>query len=382
MKKEAWLSEEECTACGACVNACPMDAISIELQSSGHLGLTMKDSCVGCGRCEVVCMARRDRTSLGAERPRVYAAWSTNEQIRFRSTSGGVFSELARVVLSRGGVVFGAAYGEDHVVQYEYAEDEDGLARLRQSKYVQSEVGLAFRSVRSFLSKGREVLFCGAPCQVAGLRAFLGERLPGLYLVDFVCRGVNSPKAYGAWIDELEREEGSSVSRVWFKYKVGGWKTSPKRTRVDFKSGASRVLEGAENRYMSGYLDSNLYLRPSCAACDFKGFPRQGDITVADFWGLDPEVDDDRGASMVMASTPLGEKLLSDASDCLVIQQRDFKEIFAGNVCIDQSAPLNWKSGRFLLALDVMGFSDALKRYGGRSLLQSVIRKLGLTLGR
>ena len=133
---------------------------------------------------------------------------------------------------------------------------------------------------------------------------------------------------------------------------------------------------------MSGYLDSNLYLRPSCAACDFKGFPRQGDITVADFWGLDPEVDDDRGASMVMASTPLGEKLLSDASDCLVIQQRDFKEIFAGNVCIDQSAPLNWKSGRFLLALDVMGFSDALKRYGGRSLLQSVIRKLGLTLGR
>lgn len=382
MKKGLWLSERECTGCGACENACPKDALKIELGPSGHLLPVTYDGCIGCDRCERTCEARLTLPARGSEEPAVYAAWSNDAGLRYSSTSGGLFSELAMPIIAAGGVVYGAAYGEGCRVLHAKAETPEELEHLRQSKYVQSEMGHAFRSVRDDLKAGRKVLFCGAPCQVAGLRAYLGRDYKELYFVDFVCRGVNSPLAYRYWLDGLSAERGSAVSRVWFKYKEGGWKTSPLRTRVDFADGGVAVLDGRSNTYMRGYLESNLYFRPSCSQCEFKGFPRQGDVTVADFWGLDQALDDDKGASMVLVSSDRGRELFGAAAPRVTSYERGFGEIFAGNVCIGGSAPLNAKSGEFMTALPEVGFEAALAKFGRKCLPKRVFGKAKSIVGR
>lgn len=382
MKKELWLPEGECTGCGACENACPKDVLKIELCPGGHLLPVAYEGCIGCDRCVKTCEARRSLPARGAEEPAVYAAWSNDAGLRYASTSGGLFSELALPVIAAGGVVYGAAYGEACRVAHTKAETPEGLERLRQSKYVQSEIGLAFRAVKDDLRAGRRVLFCGAPCQVAGLRSYLGRDYKGLYLVDFVCRGVNSPMAYRYWLDGLAAEQGSQVSRVWFKYKNGGWKTSPLRTRVDFEDGGHVVLEAEANTYMCGYLESNLFFRRSCSHCEFKGFPRQGDLTVADFWGLDASLDDDKGASMVLVSSRKGSELFEAAGPRVTSYERSFGEILAGNACIGGSTPLSNKSSDFMAALPTVGFEAALGKYGRKSLLKRLADKARTVVNR
>lgn len=364
MRKNPWLSPEKCTGCGACENICPEDVLHIELDESGHLNPIGEEGCIACGLCERICTRRLALTNDHAIKPKVYVAWSREEDLRFLSTSGGLFSEMAYVILKDGGIIVGAEYDGSCAVHHACVSTSDGLIRLRQSKYVQSRIGKVFRDVKSHLIRGQKVLFSGAPCQIAGLRAYLGKDYSGLYLVDFVCRGVNSPKAYRAWLDELEDKHCSEVANVWFKYKVGGWKTSPKRTRIDFKNGTSVILDGEDNTYMCGYLDMNLYLRPSCAKCEFKGFPRLGDVTVADFWGLDPAIDDDKGASLVMVNSRKGAELFEGASARLISQERTFAEILEGNPAINSSVMLNPKSRNFLDALNSVKFSEALRIYG------------------
>lgn len=376
MKKELWLSEGECTGCGACENACPKDVLKIELCYGGHLLPVAYEGCIGCDRCIKVCEGRLSNPAHGAEEPAVYAAWSNDADLRFASTSGGLFSELALPVIADGGAVYGAAYGEACRVAHAKAETPGELEHLRQSKYVQSEIGLVFRAVRDDIGAGRKVLFCGAPCQLAGLRAYLGKDCDELYLIDFVCLGVNSPLAYGSWLEEVAKSHGSEVSRVWFKYKEGGWRTSPRRTRIDFEDGSYTVLDGDDNRYMCGYLENKLFFRPSCADCQFRGFPRQGDVTVADFWGLDPSLDDDKGTSMVLISTEKGRSLFEAASSRVTWTERGFDEIFVGNACIDANVSLNSNSKEFLAALPEMGFEGALAKYGRKSLAQRLSGKV------
>lgn len=381
-KKEIWLTENKCTGCAACENICPRNALKVELGPGGHLVPIAYEGCIECGKCEAVCHERLIRSS-NKYQPRVFAAWSKNNKIRFESTSGGAFTALASIVLANDGVVYGAAYDEKCVVRHEPVNSNKDLAKLRQSKYVQSSIGLAFRAIQKELDLHRSVLFCGAPCQVAALRAFLGKEYETLFLVDFICMGVNSPKAYNAWLEELASKEGSEVERVWFKYKEGGWKTSPRRTRVDFANGKVLVQDGRDNYFMNGYLDSHLFLRRSCTNCDFKGFPRYGDLTVADFWGVAAQVDDDKGTSMVMINNEKGEKLFQKACRNMVVKERPFDEIFPMNACVNESAEYNPKSQLFLNELEVLGFDAAYKKYSESIIkrkIKTLIKRIGLHL--
>lgn len=361
--KEFWLEANQCTGCAACTNACPVDAIEMEGGEYGFALPRITASCIDCGRCERVCGARHKVRDGMPKTPQAFAARSIDDALRFMSTSGGAFTELSRVVLSHGGVIIGAAYDERQDVHHVIVRDEEGLARLRQSKYVQSDVGFIYRDVRSLLDEGVEVLFCGAPCQIAGLVAYLGGRREGLVLLDFVCHGVNSPKAYRAWLEELEGNQGATVKRVWFKYKEGGWKSSPLRTRIDFSDGNVLVQDQRDNLYMRGYLGPNLYMRPSCAECSFRGIPLCGDLTLADFWGLDPALDDDKGTSLVIANTGHGLALLEAAGGRLRIEGRVLEEAVAGNPSIITSPVPHPRTNDFLSRLDRIRFSRAISPY-------------------
>ena len=309
--------------------------------------------------------------------PDTYAVWSKDSNIRYNSTSGGAFTEFAKVILAEGGIVVGAKYNEQNLVQHAIADSGSGIEELRQSKYMSSSMGDVYKKVKGELTKRKLVAFCGSPCQVAGLYSFLGKEYSNLFTMDFICRGMNSPKAFKAWLSEIERQEGKRVQKVWFKYKDGGWKTSPKRTRLDFEDGTFKVYEGENNLYMHGYLTSNLYIRTCCGECQFKGVPRKSDVTFADFWGIEKELDDDKGTSMLLINSEKGREFFSRARENMEVHKKDFNSIFAGNPMFTTSAVVPLQGHDFLEDLNNLTFSECLKKYGAYPVPIPLWRKVG-----
>lgn len=313
--------------------------------------------------------------------PTVYAAWTKDDLLRFQSTSGGIFTELAYEILSQGGYVCGARYDRENNVEHCIVHDADGVAELRQSKYTQSAMLDTYPQVRELLERGKKVAFCGAPCQVAGLKAFLGREYSDLITFDFICRGVNSPKAYRSWLEEIEGQERSRVTNVWFKYKEGGWKTSPKRTRVTFEDGHMKIYEKEENLFMVGYLGPNLYIRKCCGDCRFKGLPRQGDITLADFWGVAPQYDTDQGTSMVLVNSEKGQALWESVAGRIEFHKQSFEALLSANPMFGTSVNIHPKSEEFLHRISGENFSEMVIKYARVSLWERINRKLAHFLG-
>lgn len=359
--KRFWLEKEQCTGCGGCSNICPKNAIAMVADSTGFIYPQINDKCIGCNLCEKLC---NERLTLHGYNPlKVYACWSKNEENRFYSTSGGLFGELVAPILKSGGYVIGAAYDDNNLVEHISIHSIDDLKKIQQSKYLQSNPKDIYKEVQELLKCGYEVAFCGAPCQIASLRAYLKHDYENLLTIDFICRGVNSPKAYKAWLNEIEEEYALKITSVWFKYKVGGWKSSPKRTKLQFSNGKNLILEGDKNLYMVGYLGPNLYIRPSCGNCDFKGAERLSDITLADFWGIEKEYDDDKGTSMVMLNSSKGLSAWNRIADRLNYVEKDVQKIVDRNPCFTGSVSINPNSVNFLESLDNQSFSKALSRY-------------------
>ncbi len=367
--------KEQCTGCGACWNICPKNCISSQVDEEGfpypHVDTSI---CINCDLCVKVCPVINKRKQV-TEIKEVYAVWSKDKEIRYTSTSGGAFTELAKGIIDQVGVVVGAAYDENNLVHHIEISKYDDLSLIRQSKYIQSDIEGVYKEIKELLKYDKKVLFCGAPCQVAGLKHFLKKDFENLYTVDFICRGMNSPKAYTYWLKELEDSFHSHVNRVWFKYKKNGWKRSPLCTRVDFKNGQTFVAEDERNTFMQGYLHGNLYLRPSCSECRFKGADRYSDITLADFWKIDPKYDDDGGTSMLMLNTLKGKDLFSMVKERMVYYQQDYTDIEKGNVCFNQSVRLNPRGREFLMRLGEKPFSELVDEYTKIPGYKKIIKK-------
>ena len=338
-----------CCGCGGCVQKCPQHCISLLEDEEGFLYPSVDAAtCVGCGLCEKVCpVLHQDAVR---EPLSVHAAVSPDEEVRLSRSSGGLFTELASVVIRRGGVVFGARFNSSWDVVHDYTESLSGLSDFRGSKYLQSRTGDSYRQAETFLRQGREVLFTGTPCQIAGLRHFLGKEYTNLLTLDFICHGVPSPGVFRRYLsDEVSRLSSSArkgagknsvllrpipsvpvadvnsgrwrIDDIRFRDKEKGWKkysfvlvlsqapAAGEKNTVSFSY--SQTLD--RNAFMRGFL-RDLYLRPSCHKCPAKGLSGGSDITLGDYWGIQslmPEIDDDRGVSAVLTGTAAGRALLS-----------------------------------------------------------------------
>ena len=299
-----------CTGCNACAAVCPKDCITMQADPDGfRYPAVDADKCIGCGLCEQVCPVLHP--ACPAHAPDAYAVKSPDEGSRMSSTSGGVFPELARDILKKGGAVFGAAYDEYFRVVHICAETEAELDRLRGAKYAQSDLGCSFRDVKRRLEKGQQVLFSGAPCQVLALRSFLKRDYENLLLVDLVCHSVPSPLAWEQYLQYIS--EGKALTAVNLRCKDTGWSRYRYSNRFDFSDGTCRLDQSGDSLYMKlfggGYIT-----RPSCASCPAKGYARVSDLTLGDFWGIwdiAPELDDDRGTSLVLVQTDKGRAAMS-----------------------------------------------------------------------
>ena len=204
-------SKYDCCGCSACAQSCPKECIIMRADEEGFLYPQIDtDTCINCGLCERVCPVINQ--SLPQKPHSVYAAKNKNEDIRLKSSSGGLFTLLAERTINNGGVVFGAKFNDDWSVIHDYTETIDGIKIFRGSKYLQSNTNICYKSVRKFLKEGRKVLFSGTPCQIAGLHLFLNKEYPNLTTVDIICHGVPSPLVWHKYVGLLNSLTTSPLS--------------------------------------------------------------------------------------------------------------------------------------------------------------------------
>ena len=240
---------------------------------------------------------------------RFYACQHINEEIRRNSASGGVFSALAERIILQGGIVYGAAFNMNYrTVHHIGITSLSKIPLLRGSKYIASKAGSIYKTIKKNLEDGQKVLFSGTPCQIAGLKRFVGDN-ENLICVDIVCHGVAEEKVYIHYLNYLEQTYHSKISYVSFRDKSTSWKRPDIIFR--FENGDELREPVANNFFMRGFI-ANLYLRDICTKCKYKSFSSGSDLTLSDFWGSSeiPELSmDDTGLSIVSVHTSSGAEL-------------------------------------------------------------------------
>lgn len=170
------VDKANCCGCNACVQRCPKQCITMHEDEEGFLyPLVDQSRCIDCGLCDKVCPVLNQ--SVPKQALQVFAAKNNNEEQRLRSSSGGLFILLAEYVIKQGGVVFGARFDQNWEVEHVYAETLADLEPLMRSKYVQSRIGYTYKEAEQFLKQGRQVLFVGTSCQIAGLKSFYARTM-------------------------------------------------------------------------------------------------------------------------------------------------------------------------------------------------------------
>lgn len=370
--------KEDCCGCGACVNICPRGCIAMRRDSEGFSYPRVDEAlCIQCGLCERVCPflnPDKSRMPMG-----VYAAKNPSDEVRLASSSGGIFSMLAGHIIEQGGVVFGAKFDDTWNVVHDYAETKEGLRPFMGSKYVQSATGESYSLAAKFLKENRQVLFSGTPCQIAGLKRYLGADYPNLLTVDVICHGVPSPVVWERYLAETSRSLSAGtaselkIGAISFRDKANGWKNFSFVIRGENNSVLLSESGITENIYMRGFL-RDIYLRPSCYACQCKKGSSGSDITLGDYWGIDrvnPEINDWKGVSLILGYTQKGLDMTHGLDAKLI--STSYAQALAGNASIEKSAKPPRQRERFFSAMNNGGtISKIIERYSRPGRLQSI----------
>lgn len=320
----------DCTACFACEGICPKSAISQVADEEGFRHPVIDSMlCVGCHACEKVCPVLTPVTKY--KKGVVYASWSLDDSVRSNSSSGGMFTELAKQVLLKKGAVVGASMNETGYVSHIIVKDGEALKKLRGSKYVQSLLGgKLYKEIKQLLREGRDVLFTGCPCQVAAMRSFFKDD-KHLYTIDLVCHGVPSPEVFANLYEKIKVEIPNLVTYNFRDYK--NWQVC---TSVNVNVNGhiiNQKIFGEWTYYQDAFLKGLMH-RPNCYNCRYTTVERVGDISLADFWGIGTykpiRNDYIGGCSMVSVNSEKGLSLFSQVLSNIYFEERDIQETIDG----------------------------------------------------
>lgn len=352
-------NKKDCTGCHACANICPKNCISMDRDIEGfRYPIINKSKCIECNLCEKVCPLIHERKI--DNNPIAFACYNKDELIRKKSSSGGIFSLLAQVVIENNGVVFGAKFDENFNVIHDYVLNVDEVAAFRGAKYVQSTIGNTYKDAKEFLDNGKIVLYSGTPCQISGLKRYLRKDYDNLFCVDLICHGVPSHKVWSKYKNYLS--DGKQIESISFRDKKYGWKSYS--VKFKFKDGSEKLIKGSEDKYIRGFI-GDIYLRPSCHDCKFKTLNRESDITLADFWGINnvlEEMDDDKGTSLIFVNSEKGQRLLENISESIIKKSVDINEAVKYNLSAIKSSYCNPRREYFFRKIDKLNFDKLVKK--------------------
>ena len=259
-----------------------------------------------------------------------------------RSSSGGIFSIIARHLLSDCGIVYGSAFDKNMQLIHIAVEDENKVQLLQGSKYLQSLNDGIFKEIRSHLRTGRKVYYTGTGCQVAALKLYLRKDYDNLITSDILCHGTPPQNVFNFTLKILEnRYKGQVVDYRFRDKRVWGWSCS---SSCSIKTGKRTRYIGYDNSmdaYFNAFIDAVNY-RESCYRCPYAQSRRSGDITLADFWGVEkyiPVPNKRNGVSAILVNTPKGQKLLDEIGGSMDLYDANIKDISVINRTLTGPTP-------------------------------------------
>lgn len=367
---------DKCTGCAACYNVCPFDAITlIPNKSTGaNIPYIHTNLCVDCLKCKNVCPVNN---KIDRVRPiRAYAAFSLDSDDRSSSTSGGVASVFSNEIISQKGVVYGAIVGKGGTVFHDRISDVDCLAKLKGSKYVQSDIRDCYKRVKSDLNSGIHVLFIGTPCQIAGLKSALNKKFDNLLTVDLICHGVPSPQILK---DHIRMVSKSNISSLSFR--------SEGKYLLKFIDDNNSIVYRKSfpwDNYLCAFT-YNLTFRDSCYSCNYSNDKRVSDITIGDFWGLgrkDKISYSPEKVSVILINTAKGKVFLATCKDKLFLDERNVDEAIEGNHNLISPSTKHKYHHLFRVLYPRFGYKIAIKvslsHFYIKHIVYRIIRKFGL----
>ena len=354
-------SKDKCSGCTACMNMCAQGAIAMQSDACGFsFPVINQEACVDCGLCTQTCPANNP---VELEMPQAcYAMTIKKEKKLLTCASGGAATVISQYVLQQGGVVYGCSGKNPRNVHHVRVEEMDGLEELKKSKYVQSELGLTFQGIKADLKGNRMVLFVGTPCQVAGLKGFLHRDYPNLLTIDLACHGVPSQKMLNDNLKHYCLDDKEIC--VAFRRKHQDGKYYAIEYGLEIRSGQTYTFKPYnKDYYMFGFL-KGLILRESCYICPYAQNHRAGDLTLCDFWGLQPDAGFEvgKGVSAVFVNTDRGNAFFEKIKDKVTWKQREVAEATRWNGCLNTPGekPKNYE--RFKGIYATVSFKKAMRR--------------------
>ena len=306
------------------------------------------------------------------KQPKVYAVQHKSESVRAASRSGGIFTAVSDWILTQNGIVYGCVLDKSFRAVHIRAEYEEDRDRMRGSKYIQSKLGDTYKNVRKDLENERIVLFTGTSCQVAGLKQYLGKEYEDLFCVDIVCHGVPSPKVWCEYLHWQEEKNKTKVMEVDFRNKTDfGWRAH--KETLTFENGKK-----VSSKVFTTLFFGHSILRPSCYECPYKSVTHPGDITIADYWGIEkaaPEFDDDKGVSLVLVNNEKGKSAFEAVKEAIRWKETKLEDSMQPSLRAPFPEPDN--RAKFWKDFASKDFEYAAKRYGGFGFLNIIKRGLG-----
>ena len=387
-------SKEECCGCGACSNACPKDAITMEADNCGFFyPFIHKENCIQCGKCKKVCAYQHKH--MECENQCVKAVVAKEETMRKKSASGGAFAGIAQKFLEAGGVVYGCAMQDTTKglspmhIRIDQVED---LGRLQSSKYAHSYLGDTYCKVEEDLKAGRKVLFSGTGCQAGALRGFLnGKQYDNLFIIDLICHGVPSTAILQGYQRMVERKKHIRIREMNFRDKRYGWGEKGTITGCDCKGKEKKIyFDNYNSSFYNLYLKAGFY-RANCYTCRYANLDRAGDITVGDFWGIGqrhPKYLEEaggnwkveQGISCLLVNTQQGKKLLKQYGDALDVQESSMEDVTFKNKMLLRPSAYNPQRTKILELYQNGGYGAVdkwfWKKYWKRQLIYGMWDKI------
>lgn len=308
------VSKDECCGCSGCKQICPKSAITmIENEEGFKYPKINIEKCINCGLCKKICPVL-NYSPINKEEDDFPIAYAAKNQINdeiLKSSSGGIFTSIANYILSKKGIVYGAAYVDKFSVKHIRISNRNELFKLQGSKYVQSDIDNIYKYVKEDLENDFNVLFSGTPCQVKGLYNFLKKDYKKLITCDLVCHGVPSQKIFNKYINYLENKYNKKIKKYDFRNKEKrGWSLTSK---ITFEDNTIKYINSDFDPYYDNFLNCNIY-RESCYNCKFCNIKRCSDITLADYWGIlsiHNEFYNEKGVSLILINTKRGADLFN-----------------------------------------------------------------------
>ena len=355
--------KSKCCGCGACLESCPNECISFVLDEEGFWYPQVDyNRCVDCGVCETVCPFLQ--TAPIDFKPLIVASKAKDNNTRYWSSSGGVFPILASKVLSNKGIVFGVSMSDDCLeTKHTSVESIEELAKIKGSKYIPSRANVVYKTIKNLLQQNKKVLFSGVPCQIAGLKKFLGTDYDNLYTIEIICHGVVSPLVWKKYVFYWEDKHKRKVAEVSFRSKLYSWDSFPNKG----KKTSSYFDFSFSNPYFKIF-NSSMALRPSCYNCLAKQGNCMSDIALGDFWGINnfsKGFDDGNGVSLVCINSKKGLLLFNEVADYLDCfnSSLSFDDVAKINPGLLASKPFDSRRETFYRDLNSLEFKALINKY-------------------